>query len=149
MYDAAVEAIGYTDEAVGIVYKACQEAGYILLITADHGNAEQMKNLETGAPHTAHTTNPVPFIMTGDPEKYKFTEDKEDEEEGALCDVAPTVLDLLVRIFTSCPWRYADILYDDRVLRNLRVSSEPLLSVHQLTRHHILEMTGRSLLAKV
>ncbi|KAK0187274.1 cofactor-independent phosphoglycerate mutase [Armillaria mellea] len=95
VYDAAVEAIGHTDEAVGIVYKACQEAGYILLITADHGNAEQMKNLETGAPHTAHTTNPVPFIMTGDPEKYKFTEDKEDEEEGALCDVAPTVLDLL------------------------------------------------------
>ncbi|KAK0486574.1 phosphoglycerate mutase [Armillaria novae-zelandiae] len=86
VFDAAVEAIGYTDEAVGIVYKACQEAGYILLITADHGNAEQMKNLETGAPHTAHTTNPVPFIMTGDPEKYKFTEDKEDgdEEEGAI-----------------------------------------------------------------
>ncbi|KAK0200296.1 cofactor-independent phosphoglycerate mutase [Desarmillaria ectypa] len=95
VYDAAVEAIGYTDEAVGIVYKACQEAGYILLITADHGNAEQMKNLETGAPHTAHTTNPVPFIMTGDPEKYKFIKDKEGEEEGALCDVAPTILDLL------------------------------------------------------
>ncbi|KAG7440103.1 cofactor-independent phosphoglycerate mutase [Guyanagaster necrorhizus] len=95
VYDAAVEAIGHTDEAVGTVYKACQEAGYILLITADHGNAEQMKNLETGAPHTAHTTNPVPFIMTGDPDKYKFKEDKEGEEEGALCDVAPTVLDLL------------------------------------------------------
>lgn len=95
VYDAAVEAITHADEAVGVVYKACQEAGYILLITADHGNAEQMRNLETGAPHTAHTTNPVPFIMTGDPEKYKFTEDKEGEDEGALCDVAPTVLALL------------------------------------------------------
>ena len=97
MYDAAVEAIGATDKAVKTVYEACQEAGYILLVTADHGNAEQMLNPETGAPHTAHTTNKVPFIMTGDPEKYKFTVDKKDgeEDEGALCDVAPTVLDLL------------------------------------------------------
>ncbi|KAF7981408.1 hypothetical protein HWV62_33919 [Athelia sp. TMB] len=97
VFDAAVEAIGKTDAAVGTVYKAAQEAGYILLITADHGNAEQMLNPDTGAPHTAHTTNPVPFIMTGDPEKYKFTVDKKDgeEEEGALCDVAPTVLALL------------------------------------------------------
>jgi len=97
IYDAAVEAISHTDAAVGTVYKACQEAGYILLITADHGNAEQMVNPQTGAPHTAHTTNPVPFIMTGDPKKFKFTVDKKDgeEEEGALCDVAPTVLDIL------------------------------------------------------
>ena len=97
MYDAAVEAIGATDKAVKTVYDACQEAGYILLVTADHGNAEQMINPETGAPHTAHTTNPVPFIMTGDPKVLHFAEDKKDgeEEEGALCDVAPTVLDLL------------------------------------------------------
>ena len=81
------------------MYKACEEAGYILLITADHGNAEQMINPETGAPHTAHTTNPVPFIMTGDRKKLSFSVDKKDgeEEEGALCDVAPTVLDVLVR----------------------------------------------------
>ena len=97
VYNAAVEAITYTDAAVGTVYRACQEAGYILLITADHGNAEQMINLETGNPHTAHTTNPVPFIMTGDPAKFQFTVDKYDgdEEEGALCDVAPTVLDIM------------------------------------------------------
>ncbi|KAJ3775333.1 BPG-independent [Lentinula raphanica] len=94
VFEAAVEAISHTDDAVGTVYKACQDAGYILLITADHGNAEQMKNLETGAPHTAHTTNAVPFIMTGDPEKFQFEEDGE-QEPGALCDVAPTVLDLL------------------------------------------------------
>ncbi|KZT41200.1 putative phosphoglyceromutase [Sistotremastrum suecicum HHB10207 ss-3] len=95
VYDAAVKAITETDRAVGTVYQACQEAGYILLITADHGNAEQMINPETGAPHTAHTTNPVPFIMTGDPKKLAFTKDHEGEEEGALCDVAPTILDLL------------------------------------------------------
>lgn len=96
-----MEAISYTDKAVGTVYKACEEAGYILLITADHGNAEQMINPQTGAPHTAHTTNPVPFIMTGDPTKLSFTEDKKDssEEEDALCDVAPTVLDIMVSNF--------------------------------------------------
>ena len=85
-----MEAITKTDAAVGTVYEACEEAGYILLVTADHGNAEQMINPDTGAPHTAHTTNAVPFIMTGDPKKYQFVQDKEgdDEEAGALCDVA-------------------------------------------------------------
>ena len=102
MYDAAVIAINETDKAVGTVYKAAEEAGYILLITADHGNAEQMKDPVTGNPHTAHTTNAVPFIMTGNPDVLKFVEEKaetekkeEDEEEGALCDVAPTILAIL------------------------------------------------------
>ena len=96
-------AITETDKAVGTIYKAAQEAGYILLITADHGNAEQMKDPVTGNPHTAHTTNPVPFILTGDPKKLKFKKDvkkgegEEEEEEPALCDVAPTILDILVR----------------------------------------------------
>lgn len=99
IFDAAVEAITHTDAAVGTVYAACQEAGYTLLVTADHGNAEQMLNLETGAPHTAHTTNKVPFILAGPKGvDFAFADDKdrkEDEEEGALCDVAPTVLALL------------------------------------------------------
>lgn len=100
IYDAAVTAITETDKAVGTIYKAAQEAGFILLVTADHGNAEQMRNKETGAPHTAHTTNPVPFIMTGDPAKHKFVMDDKttgdnEEEGGALCDVAPTILDLM------------------------------------------------------
>jgi 2,3-bisphosphoglycerate-independent phosphoglycerate mutase len=101
VYDAAVQAVSETDEAVGRVYEACQQTGYILLVTSDHGNAEQMINPETGAPHTAHTTNPVPFIMTENPEKFRFVEDKksEDEDEGALCDVAPTVLDIMVSYF--------------------------------------------------
>lgn len=96
MYDAAVIAISETDKAVKTIYEACQEAGYTLLITADHGNAEQMVNPDTGNPHTAHTTNPVPFIMTTDPKEYSFVEDVEGQEEGALCDVAPTILALMV-----------------------------------------------------
>ncbi|KAJ7934182.1 alkaline-phosphatase-like protein [Mycena leptocephala] len=93
-------------------------AGYVLLMMADHGNAEQLLNAETGAPHTAHTCNPVPFILAAPPAskgKYGLKEDgektygnegaEEEEENGALCDVAPTVLDLMgcrsrrVRVF--------------------------------------------------
>jgi len=94
---AAKVAIDATDKAVQIVWEACEKAGYVLLITADHGNAEQMKNPETGEPHTAHTTNPVPFIMAGADKKYSFAKDGEGEEEkeGALADVAPTVLALM------------------------------------------------------
>ncbi|TDL14549.1 cofactor-independent phosphoglycerate mutase [Rickenella mellea] len=96
-FDPAVKAITATDSAVGTVYKACQDAGYILLVTADHGNAEQMINAETGEPHTAHTTNKVPFILAADPKEYSFSEDKKDveQEPGALCDVAPTILDIM------------------------------------------------------
>ena len=91
------------------------------MITADHGNAEQMKDPVKKTPFTAHTTNVVPFIMTGDPKVLKFKEEidknkssqdgvgeaekrddeaKDDglEEEGALCDVAPTILDVMVRL---------------------------------------------------
>ncbi|KAJ7178883.1 putative phosphoglyceromutase [Mycena haematopus] len=83
-FPAAVEAITHTDAAVGTVAAACHAAGYVLLITADHGNAEQMRNPDTGEKHTAHTCGAVPFIL-----------DEEEEEEGALCDVAPTVLELM------------------------------------------------------
>lgn len=104
VYDAAVEAISETDGAVGTIYAAAERNGYVLMITADHGNAEQMKDPKTGNPHTAHTTNPVPFIMTGNPEgeagdakTLKFAEEdtsasKDESEGGALADVAPTVL---------------------------------------------------------
>jgi len=95
VYEAAVEAITATDKAVGTVYDACVEAGYVLLITADHGNAEQMINLETGAPHTAHTTNQVPFIMTAQGLEFSSDEEAEGEEGGALADVAPTILAIM------------------------------------------------------
>jgi 2,3-bisphosphoglycerate-independent phosphoglycerate mutase len=110
IYDAAVEAVTATDKAVGTIYDAAYKHGYVLLITADHGNAEQMKDPETGNPHTAHTTNVVPFYMVGVGESkgFKFKEnnveeagtvnESEEEDPPALCDVAPTILDIMVRI---------------------------------------------------
>lgn len=68
--------------------KACRDNGYVLMVTSDHGNAEQMYD-EKGLPHTAHTCNRVPFISTGSIKIAK----KPDGREPALCDVAVTVLD--------------------------------------------------------
>ena len=129
-------AITETDKAVGTIYKAAQEAGYILLITADHGNAEQMKDPVTGNPHTAHTTNPVPFILTGDPKKLKFKEDvkkgdgEDEEDEPALCDVAPTILDIMV--CAASYWMITSsmicVALDYRVFPSLTVNSSNFLS---------------------
>ena len=86
--DAAVKAIETIDECVGKVSKAVQEVGGVLLITADHGNAEQMIDYATGEPHTAHTTNPVPLILVGMEDAVKL-------KEGKLADLAPTMLDIM------------------------------------------------------
>lgn len=85
-YEPAVKAIEATDAAIGTIYEACKENGYILFITADHGNAEKMLSDDFSTPHTAHTCSPVPFVMATN--KYKFI----DKPEGCLADVAPTVL---------------------------------------------------------
>ena len=85
--DATVKAIEVIDKCVGKVVEAVKSVGGILLITADHGNAEQMIDYKTGEPHTAHTTNPVPLILVGMPDvKLK---------EGKLADLAPTMLDIM------------------------------------------------------
>ncbi len=85
--EAAVKAIETIDECVGKVVEAVQEKNGVLLITADHGNAEQMIDYKTGEPHTAHTTNPVPLILVGmDDAKLK---------PGKLADLAPTMLDIM------------------------------------------------------
>lgn len=88
-YEAAVKACAATDQAIGIIKKACEENDYILLITADHGNAEKMYDSK-GGPLTSHTTNRVPFIMANTDKKFASI-----SHNAALCDVAPTVLDLL------------------------------------------------------
>ena len=88
-YEACVLACQSTDQAIGKMRQACKEAGYVLLITADHGNAEKMYS-ETGGPHTAHTTYRVPLCMEGTERKFK-----EGEHDPALCDVAPTILGLM------------------------------------------------------
>ena len=85
--EAAVKAVEVLDECLGRVLRAAREAGARVLITADHGNLEMMADPATGQPHTAHTTDPVPFIVVG--EKVKL------RDGGLLADVAPTVLHLL------------------------------------------------------
>jgi 2,3-bisphosphoglycerate-independent phosphoglycerate mutase len=87
---AAIEAVHDTDVAVGRILDAVEQVDGIALITADHGNAELMFDPATGQPHTAHTTNPVPFILV-DPHK-RFGSLR---GGGALQNVAPTILDLL------------------------------------------------------
>ena len=84
--EAAIKAVEVLDECLGRVLRAAKEAGAYVLITADHGNLETMSDPSTGQPHTAHTTDPVPFIVTKEVNL---------REGGLLADVAPTVLDLL------------------------------------------------------
>ena len=86
---AAIKAVEAVDECVGKVVKLVEEKQGNLLITADHGNAEQMIDYKTGEPHTAHTTNPVPLILVTANEKLKL------KSGGKLADLAPTMLDLM------------------------------------------------------
>ena len=86
--DATVKALEAIDECVQRVVEAITEKNGVLLITADHGNSEQMIDYETGEPHTAHTTNPVPLAIVGMPSIKKL-------KEGRLADLAPTMLDIM------------------------------------------------------
>ncbi|WP_447894787.1 2,3-bisphosphoglycerate-independent phosphoglycerate mutase [Vreelandella sp. GE22] len=86
-FDAAMKAIETVDTCVGRVVEAIERAGGACLITADHGNAEQMVHPETGAPQTAHTTFLVPLIYVGERQAAL--------EEGRLCDLAPTLLTMM------------------------------------------------------
>jgi 2,3-bisphosphoglycerate-independent phosphoglycerate mutase len=90
MLDKTIEACQYVDTCLGKVTKAIQSKRGISLITADHGNAELMIDPITGGPHTAHTTNPVPFHLIDEESKGVKL-----REGGALQDVAPTMLALL------------------------------------------------------
>ncbi len=85
--EAAVKAVEVVDECLGRIVRAAQEAGMIVLVTADHGNIEMMADAESGQPYTAHTIDPVPFILIGKKARLR--------KEGLLADVAPTVLDLI------------------------------------------------------
>ncbi|HFE48246.1 MAG TPA: 2,3-bisphosphoglycerate-independent phosphoglycerate mutase [Chromatiaceae bacterium] len=87
-FDAAVQAIEVLDECLGRVVSAVHRSDSQLLITADHGNADQMRDRDSGQAHTAHTSNLVPLVYCGHREI-------ELEDDGALCDVAPTMLTLM------------------------------------------------------
>jgi len=93
--EAAVRACEAVDSCVGQVVRAVQDRHGVVLITADHGNAEQMWDEETRGPHTAHTTNPVPCILVG--ERWKGATLR----EGILADVAPTLLEIMG---LAVPW---------------------------------------------
>ena len=85
VFDAAVKAVETVDECVGKVVDATLKMGGIAMVTADHGNAEQMRQ-EDGSPMTAHTTNLVPFILCGAGTELR---------PGKLADIAPTILDVM------------------------------------------------------
>ena len=85
VFDAAVRAVETVDECVGKICAAIERAGGKLIVTADHGNADVMLDAD-GNVVTAHSTNPVPVILFGDEHKIK---------DGALCDLAPTLLELM------------------------------------------------------
>lgn len=87
LIDAAVKAVETVDQCLGEVYEAVKAVGGEMLVTSDHGNAEQMRDLETHQAHTAHTLNQVPLVYVGRPAQFVGV--------GALCDIAPTILYLL------------------------------------------------------
>lgn len=86
---AAVKAVETVDQCVGTAVEAIKEVDGVLFICADHGNAEQMIDYKTKAPHTAHTTNPVPFILVNYDDSVKL------REGGCLADIAPTLLEIM------------------------------------------------------
>jgi 2,3-bisphosphoglycerate-independent phosphoglycerate mutase len=88
MFDATVRAVEAVDAGVGAVVSAIREMGGVALITADHGNAEAMVDPDGHTPFTAHTLDPVPFIVVADGVRAL-------DSGGKLADVAPTLLDLI------------------------------------------------------
>lgn len=86
---AAIAACEEIDRDLGRVLAALEKAGGAMLLTADHGNCETMIDPETGGPHTAHTTNPVPVALIGGPPGVRRL------RKGRLADIAPTLLDLM------------------------------------------------------
>ena len=87
--EAAVKAVEAVDECVGKAYDAIMEVGGVMFICADHGNCEQTVDYETNAPFTAHTTNPVPFILVNYKEGYGL------REGGCLADIVPTLIECM------------------------------------------------------
>lgn len=90
-FDAAVKAIEAVDKCVGKIVNKINEVGGVTLITADHGNAEEMVNVEMHCPMTAHTISKVPFILCSNNVK-ELTDEKDNPK---LCDIAPTILELI------------------------------------------------------
>jgi 2,3-bisphosphoglycerate-independent phosphoglycerate mutase len=88
-FPATVRAVETLDVCVGRLVEAVQDLGGWAVVTADHGNAEQMFDPVTNSPHTAHTQNPVPFILVDSTFHGTL------RQGGALCDIAPTILGVM------------------------------------------------------
>jgi 2,3-bisphosphoglycerate-independent phosphoglycerate mutase len=87
VFDAAVKAVEAVDYCLGRLVEAITKTGGVMLMTADHGNVEMMRDAK-GNPHTQHTINPVPFVVVGASQGHI-------REGGTLADIAPTVLALM------------------------------------------------------
>jgi 2,3-bisphosphoglycerate-independent phosphoglycerate mutase len=87
--EATIRACEVVDQQLARIVASAQKSGARLLVTADHGNCEMMIDPESGGPHTAHTTNPVPLVLVEDGASYPL------HSGGALCDIGPTVLGML------------------------------------------------------
>ena len=87
--DAVIKAIETVDACVAKAVDAIKEVDGVMFICADHGNAEKLVDYETGEPYTAHTTNPVPFILVNYDEAYTL------RENGKLCDIIPTLIEIM------------------------------------------------------
>jgi 2,3-bisphosphoglycerate-independent phosphoglycerate mutase len=87
--EPTVKAVETVDAQLGRIYQAIRQGGGSMLITADHGNAEMLIDPATGGPHTAHTTNPVPFLLVSDAKNVTL------REGGSLRDLSPTLLGML------------------------------------------------------
>ena len=87
--EAAIKAVEAVDTCIGKVLEALYEVDGQMFLCADHGNCEQMIDYETGAPFTAHTTNPVPFILINYDPEYTL------REGGCLADIAPTLIEMM------------------------------------------------------
>ena len=85
---AAIKAVETVDAGLGRIVEAIQKSGGALLVTADHGNCEMMRDPQTHGPHTSHTTNPVPLLLVG-------ARNRALNAEGRLADIAPTLLELM------------------------------------------------------
>jgi 2,3-bisphosphoglycerate-independent phosphoglycerate mutase len=85
---AAIKAVETVDAGLGRIAQAIEKSGGALLVTADHGNCEMMRDPQTGGPHTAHTTNPVPLLLVG-------ARNRALAAQGRLADIAPTLLELM------------------------------------------------------
>lgn len=112
---AAVKAVETVDECVGRVVAAVLGQGGKVLLTADHGNADQMVDPETGEPHTAHTLNPAPAIAIGLGEKVSL-------RDGVLADVAPTLLEMMGRDKPAEMTGQSLIIHDDGAAAKARTS---------------------------